>query len=382
MMKETQRSYLLLKLIISLIIVAAGSFALAQAESEYLTVNGPCNLEFPADHGPHPGYRTEWWYYTGNLQSVEGKRYGFQFTLFRTQISPPGFETGWPQPSSPWRTQQIYLGHAAITDLSGKQHLMAERISRAAWGLSGGVRYGAVTNIYINDWSLHIGPDAHKLKIVADDFDYEFHLIPQKPPVLHGDSGYSRKGSKPDQASCYYSYTRLKTMGSISIHGKPTSVEGLGWMDHEFSTAPLDPGLVGWDWFSLQFSDNTEVMLYLLREKKGTIHPASSGSWIDASGGVWHLNKEDFKVKVLKNWKSPHTNTVYPAQWQVRIPSLSLDMNISPAVPDQEMQTLLTTGVIYWEGSVSLKGMKKGLPITGQGYVELTGYAEPFDAPM
>jgi predicted secreted hydrolase len=144
----------------------------------------------------------------------------------------------------------------------------------------------------------------------------------------------------------------------------------------------LDPGLVGWDWFSLQLSDNTEVMLYLLREKNGTIHPVSSGSRVDANGVFHHLSKDDFKVEVLKTWKSPQTNTVYPARWQVRIPSLSLVMNISPTVPDQEMQTLQTTGVIYWEGSVSLKGMKKGLPITGQGYVELTGYARPFDAPM
>lgn len=381
-MKETKRPHVILKLFISLIIVAAGGFTLAQEESDYLTVDGPCNLEFPADHGPHPGFRTEWWYYTGNIQSAQGKRYGFQFTIFRTQISPPGFEKKWPQPSSPWRSRQIYIGHAAITDISAKRHMQAELISRSALGLSAGSQNGAVTDIFIRNWSLHISPDVQILKVAADDFAYEFHLVPEKQPVMHGDSGYLRKGSKPEQAGCYYSFTRLRTRGTLCVNGDKESIKGLGWMDHEFGTAPLDPAVVGWDWFSLQLSDNTEVMLYLLRNENGAIHSVSSGSWVNANGEKHHLGKQDFAVETLKSWKSPQTDTVYPARWQVRIPSLSLVMNVSPAVSNQEMQTLQTTGVIYWEGSVSLKGRKKGHPITGQGYIELTGYARPLDVPM
>ena len=166
------------------------------------------------------------------------------------------------------------------------------------------------------------------------------------------------------------------------MEGKTESVGGFSWMDHEYSTAALDPGLVGWDWFSLQLSDNTEVMLYLLREKNGKIHPASSGSRVDANGEVLHLAQDDFSVNVSKTWKSRETDAVYPAHWRIQIPSLALDLAISPNLPDQEMQTLQSTGVIYWEGSVSFTGTKQGQFLTGQGYIELTGYARSFDAPI
>ena len=381
MIKPT-RIAIIFTLSLLLTILQIDYLTIAEDQSEYLTVAGPCNLEFPADHGPHFGYRTEWWYYTGNLTSEKGKRYGFQFTIFRTQISPPGYEKKWPQPSSAWRTQQIYLGHVALTDISGQNHLQGEKTARSAFGLSAGIQTGAVTNIFIDDWSIHITPESHILKVATDDFDYQLHLTTEKLPVMHGDAGYSRKGSRPHQASCYYSFTRLNTEGILTVNGKTESVSGLSWMDHEYSTAALDPGLVGWDWFSLQLSDNTEVMLYLLREKNGKIHPASSGSRVDANGEVLHLAQDDFSVNVSKTWKSRETDAVYPAHWRIQIPSLALDLAISPNLPDQEMQTLQSTGVIYWEGSVSLTGTKQGQSLTGQGYIELTGYARPFDAPI
>ncbi len=381
-MKELIKTSSLFKLCFSLIILAAAGFALAQEQSEYLSVSGPCNLEFPADHGPHFGYRTEWWYYTGNLTSEKGNRYGFQFTIFRTQISPPGYEKKWPQPSSAWRTQQIYLGHVALTDISGQKHLQGEKTARSAFGLSASTQTGAVTNIFIDDWSIDITPESHILTVATDDFYYKLHLVPEKLPIMHGDAGYSRKGSRPHQASCYYSFTRLNTEGILTVDEKTESVSGFSWMDHEYSSAALDLGVVGWDWFSLQLSDNTEVMLYLLREENGRIHPASSGSRINASGEVLHLARDDFSVNVKKTWKSRETDAVYPAHWQIQIPSLALDLSISPNLPDQEMLTLQSTGVIYWEGSVSLTGTKQGQSLTGQGYIELTGYARSFDAPM
>ncbi len=355
---------------------------IAEDGYDYLSVTGPCNLEFPRDHGPHPGYRTEWWYYTGNLASGDGNRYGFQFTIFRTQISPPGYEQNWPLNASAWRTQQLYLGHAAIADISGRQHLQQERIARAALGLARGSQNDGHTDIQVNDWSLQITADSHVLKVIADEFAYELTLIPDKPPVLHGNAGYSRKGSAPERASCYYSFTRSSVSGTVYLAGQPLSVQGAGWMDHEFSTAALEPGLSGWDWFSLQLSDNTEIMFFLLREDDGKINPASSGSFVDAFGAIHHLVKEDFKVDVLKTWKSPQSKAVYPAQWRVQIHPLSIDLTITPNLPDQEMQALRSTGVTYWEGSVILKGSKQELPINGQGYVELTGYAGSFDAPM
>jgi predicted secreted hydrolase len=362
-MKEIIRISMLFKLWLSIIIAAAVSFAMEPDQSGYLPVTGPCNLEFPKDHGPHPGYRTEWWYYTGNLTSEKGNRYGFQFTIFRTQISPPGYEQKWPQPSSAWRTQQIFLGHAAISDISGKRHLQAETLARNALGMAGGIPTDGQTDIFIKNWSLQIRAEQHFLNVTTDDFSYELTLEPLKPPVLHGDTGYSRKGA---------------------TGGQPETLEGLSWMDHEFSTTALEPGLAGWDWFSLQLSDNTDIMFYLLRKGDGQLSPMSGGTFVDAAGTVRHLELEndDFKVDILKTWKSPQSNAVYPAQWRAQIRPFSIDVTISPNLADQEMQTFQSTGVTYWEGSVSLKGIKNGQPVEGSGYVELTGYDRSFDAPM
>jgi predicted secreted hydrolase len=351
-------------------------------KQEYFSVTGPCNLEFPRDHGPHPGYRTEWWYYTGNLKSKNGNRYGFQLTFFRFQISPPGSIRDWPNPPSAWRTQQIYLGHAAISDISAKHHMQAEVVSREALGIAGGGQNKDETSIFIHRWLLHIESEHHIIKVTADDFAFELTLTPAKSPVLHGDAGYSRKGSTPERASCYYSFTRLRTKGTLSKAGETESVEGFSWMDREFSSAVLEPGLGGWDWFSLQLSDNTEIMVYLLRKNDGELSPVSSGTFVDATGNARLLTKDDFNVKVLETWKSPTSQAVYPAKWRMQILPLSIEMMIIPNLADQEMRTLKSTGVTYWEGSIFLKGTKRGLPLTGHGYVELTGYAKPFDAPM
>ncbi len=260
--------------------------------------------------------------------------------------------------------------------------MQAERVSREALGMAGGDQKKGETRIFIHNWSLDIKSDHHFIKVAAEGFAFELTVTPEKLPVLHGDAGYSRKGSSSERASCYYSFTRLKTKGILSKAGQTISVEGVSWMDHEFSTEALEPGLTGWDWFSLQLSDNSEIMIYLLRKKDGEVSPASSGTFVDAAGEARPLTKSDFKVDVLQTWKSPNSHAVYPAKWRLQIFPLSVDVMIVPNLADQEMQTLKSTGVTYWEGSISLKGTKRGLRLDGQGYAELTGYAKPFDAPM
>jgi predicted secreted hydrolase len=355
---------------------------IAEETNDFLSITGPCKLVFPRDHGPHPGYRTEWWYYTGNLKDESGNPYGFQLTFFRSQISPPGNETSWPRPTSAWRTQQIYLGHAAVSDIRRNLHFQAEITSREVLGVAGASRQSTKTYIFIHNWAADIKPDSHRLSAQSDDFSYELELVPAKPPILHGDAGYSRKGSTAGRASCYYSFTRLKTTGIVKIQGKTLRVDGMSWMDHEFSTAPLEPGLSGWDWFSLQLNDETEIMIYLLRKKDNGFSPASSGTFVDASGKTQHLTVKTFHVKVIDTWKSPNSNAVYPSKWRIKIPTLSTDLTIAPNLSNQEMRSPNTTNVTYWEGSVSVTGTKKDKSIKGHGYVELTGYAEPFDAPM
>ena len=355
---------------------------IAEDEAGYLSVTGPCNLTFPEDHGPHAGYRTEWWYYTGNLQTESGARFGYQLTFFRSQISPSGAEKKWPRPASAWRTQQIYIGHAAVSDISGKRHFQAEQVARGALGLAGTSEAAGDTTIFINNWRAQIRTDAHILKVVTDEFSYQLALKPVKQPVLHGQAGYSRKGATPRRASCYYSVTRLISDGALTVGGKTMKVAGLTWMDHEFSTAPLEPGIVGWDWFSLQLSDRTEIMLYQFRNEKGGLSPASSGTFIDSFGNSRHLTKDDFRIDVVDQWKSPRSKALYPTHWQLTIFPLSIQLNVDANLSDQEMQTSASTGVTYWEGSVSASGSAAKNSVSGTGYVELTGYAQPFSAPM
>ncbi|RPJ75959.1 MAG: carotenoid 1,2-hydratase [Desulfobacteraceae bacterium] len=362
-----------------LVLIAAAGLAVA-GDTGFLSVTEPCRLEFPRDHGPHPGFRTEWWYWTGNLKSETGRRFGFQLTFFRYQLTPFGGTAAWPDPPSAWRSRQIYLGHAALSDMAGKRHFQTERAARQALGLGGWVRWGPDITLFLRNWYAVILPDAHRLHAFGDDFDFTLEMKPVKEPVRHGINGYSRKGGTPERASCYYSFTRLATTGTVTVAGKSFEVEGESWMDHEFSTAPLEPGTVGWDWFSIQLADKSEIMLYLLRQEDGGLNPASSGSYIDATGALRHLERGYFKVEVKDTWKSPTSGAVYPRRWKLSIPLVGAELDIVSNLDDQEMRTAGTTGITYWEGSVAVKGTKGGSRIEGRGYVELTGYAGPLSA--
>lgn len=362
--------------------LAACSNAPQKSTDGYAQVTGPCNLSFPADHGPHPGYRTEWWYYTGNLTDAHQRRFGFQLTFFRRRLKPPADRKDWPDPASPWRTDQVYLAHAALTDMAGRRHLQAEKMARPVLSLAGAEQENVAWKIYLENWQTVIAPDRHQLQADADGFALALTLTPEKPLVLHGDAGYSRKGQTPERASCYYSFTRLRAGGTLSLDGASHRVQGTAWMDHEFSTAPLQPGITGWDWFSLQLSDRTDIMIFLLRQRDGSLNPASSGTYVSPSGQTRHLRREDVRIEALDFWTSPHTGARYPIKWKIRIAPFEYELVVTANLADQEMRTTASTGVDYWEGSVAARGTKKGKPVDGVGYVELTGYAKPFDAPM
>jgi predicted secreted hydrolase len=366
----------------ALFLLMAVSLAAAPAPAAYRSVTGPCDFLFPDDHGAHPEYRTEWWYWTGNVAAEDGGRYGFQLTFFRTRIRPPGEGSPPGGVVSAWRTPQIFLAHAAVSDLERGRHISAQRTARGALGLSGARAEDGKVTVFLFDWAGRIGPDAHRLTARAQDVSLELTLLPEKPPVAHGEGGYSRKGDAPEMASCYYSVTRLAAGGTLRVGERVETVSGSAWMDHEYSTAPLDPELEGWDWFSLQLSDGADLMLYLLREKDGGLHPASSGTWVDPAGRGRHLERDSFAVSVEERWESPRTGAVYPSLWRVSVPSEGLVLTVRPRLADQEMHTSESTGVVYWEGSVGASGTRQGRPLKGEGYVELTGYASPFDAPL
>jgi predicted secreted hydrolase len=348
-----------------------------------LYVTGPCHLKFPEDHGPHPCYRTEWWYYTGNVSDKDGVKFGFQLTFFRSRIGDESMDTSkGSNEVSPWRTQQLILSHAALTEISEKKHHKAEQMARQTMGIADAFQKNDRTHVFLRNWSLDIMPQAHIIEADSQDFSFEFTLVPMKKPVLHGDQGYSRKGRQVESASCYYSFTRLKAQGKIRVGSEIFEVDGFAWMDHEFSTNPLEPDLVGWDWFSIQLDNYTELMAYFLRKKDGTFSNASSATFVTVTGDSKHLTREDMHLKPIKTWKSNQTGGIYPSQWHLKIPQQKLELVIISIVADQEMQTPETTGVTYWEGSVSVEGFLDGKAVSGKGYAELTGYVEPLDVPM
>ena len=362
---------------LGLLLLLMNSFAFGQ--EDFRSVTGPCDFSYPEDHGAHKGYRTEWWYYTGNLEGSSQKRYGFQLTFFRIEMIPPAEEKDWPHRPSAWRTSDLFFAHAALSDLGAQRFYHDERVARGAVGLAGVEVEDGSARIFLDSWSALLKEEIHTLGADTDLFAFDLLCKPVKPPVAHGLKGYSRKGENPESASCYYSFMRLNTTGTITVGKESEAVHGTAWMDHEFSSAPLEKDLTGWDWFSIQLDDRTELMIYLLRLQSGGYSPASSGTFVKKTGETVHLNHEDFRVEVLDRWKSPHSEAIYPAGWQIRVQPLQLELSIAPNLADQELITSGSTRVTYWEGSVSVSGRSGQNSVKGVGYVEMTGYARPFN---
>ncbi|HXB54346.1 MAG TPA: lipocalin-like domain-containing protein [Vicinamibacteria bacterium] len=321
----------------------------------------------PQDHGPHYDYQTEWWYYTGNLRTEDGRPFGYQLTFFRRGLLP-----GAPPPGPGLATNQLYLAHLAVTDVTAATHVFRERFSRGAAGLAGAA--GAPFEVWLEDWRAEAvdatGSDVH-LRARDAGLALDLDLKAAKPLITYGDRGLSPKGEEPGNASYYVGYPRLHTRGTIGSGGAPADVEGESWFDHEWSTSALGPQAVGWDWFSLQLSDGREVMLFSIRRQDGTLEPVSGGTLVDPEGRTRHLGAGDFQVEVKSRWQSPESRAVYPLRWDVTIPSTGMRLRVEPWLEDQEMRTSFT----YWEGAVRVTGSQGGAPLTGHGYAELTGYA-------
>jgi predicted secreted hydrolase len=327
----------------------------------------PRPLVFPADHGAHPEFQTEWWYYTGNLEASGGQHFGFELTFFRRALQPPDQHQ---VRSSSWATEQVYMAHFAITDASGQKFQAFERLERGAAGLAG-AQGEPVLRVWLDNWSVEqVGPKDYHLQAAGNGLSTDLKLTDVKGPILQGDHGYSQKGSEPGNASYYYSQTRLDSSGTLSVDGKEYTVTGLSWMDHEFSTSALAPQLVGWDWFALQLSNGDELMMYNLRNQDGSVDPFSSGTMVAPDGSTRRLAHSNFTITPTGSWRSPHSGAVYPSGWAVEIPGTGVRLTLLPYLADQE----LDLSFIYWEGAVKVTGSWSGATITGSGYVELTGY--------
>ncbi len=335
-------------------------------------------FHFPRDHGAHPGFQTEWWYYTGHLRTDDGRRFGYQVTFFRRAVR----SSRSPDPASPrsaWRLDDLYFAHLALSDLDGQRFRFADAMSRAGLGKAGADPERL--HVWLDRWHSRKGDRAeapHHLAALAQDFGLELTLTAVKPLTVHGLQGISRKGPSEGQASHYYSQTRLETTGTLLLDGQRWPVTGQSWMDHEFGSGDLGDSLVGWDWFSVQLESGEELMLYRLRTTDGQADVASSGTWVDRDGRPQHLEADALQVEVLDRWTSPVSHAVYPSRWRISIPSKQAIFVVAPELADQELRTTHSTGITYWEGAVRIDGTVKGIPATGAGYVELTGYADRY----
>jgi len=376
----------------------------------------PRTFSFPEDHGPHPRFRHEWWYVTGNLDSARGERFGFELTIFRVALAPPG-ERGTAvgggtgaaggtgaggaaatsNAVSAWRTRQVYVAHFAITDVAHGEFHSASRYSRDALGLAGAQTQPL--RVWLDDWVFGAATDigaaadiagasntpaavspaglspaiARPWTLHAQDQGYELtlELQPLGQPVLNGEEGLSRKASERGAASYYYSIPRIAVRGKVLRAGVSSDVQGLAWLDREWGSGSLGANEQGWDWFALQLQDGSSFMFYALRNRDGTRDSHSAGTWVDPAGRVQALSTDQVTIDVSDHWVSPRGGR-YPSRWRVRVPTVGLDVEARPVLANQE----LGTKPRYWEGAVDVSGTRGGHDTSGRGYVELVGYGE------
>lgn len=360
--------------------------AMRDADVEgYARAIAPRDFVFPADHGPHPDFKLEWWYWTGHLETPDGRRFGFQLTFFRRALAPP--DPSAPRRSSAWAARHLYLAHFAFSDIDapdapqGRFHSF-ERTSRAAANLAGA--QAAPFRVWLDDWRVEGPPDAPEsffpLHLAAAEghgenaIAIDLELTGEKPLVLQGESGLSRKSAGEGNASYYYSFTRQSARGTVRLGDEALNVHGTAWLDREWSTSALEDGLVGWDWFSLQLEDGRDLMHYQLRREDGTLEPLSHGALISQTGEKRLLHLDDVELEIVGHWTSPHGG-VYPAAWRLRVPSERLALNIEPRMADQELDVTFR----YWEGAVDVRG--EDGEMLGRGYVEMVGYADDLKSP-
>lgn len=332
---------------------------------------GPRNFEFPQDFGPHSNYQTEWWYFTGNLQTDQGRHFGYQLTFFRRALAA---DEEIESRASSWASQHIMMAHLALTDTDNQRFFAFERFSREGANLAG-VK-SLPFQIWLEDWRIEqtISGD-FQLIAASGEIAIELTLNDTKGPTLQGQAGYSQKGPEPGEASYYYSQSRLQSQGYVTLGNESYAVSGTSWIDHEFSTGALSEGQIGWDWFSIQLEDQRELMLFQLRRSDGSIDPHSAAIIIDADGSTRSFQHGEFFLQPEGVWQSPHSGARYPSKWTIQIPSEYLELQLTPMIDDQE----LNLSFIYWEGAVRVEGSIQGQEVHGMGYIEMTGYASSME---
>ncbi len=326
---------------------------------------------FPRDLYSHDDFRIEWWYYTGHLEDAAGRSFGYQLTFFRVALDGKGKVNN----PSQWKIGHIYFAHMTLSDIENEKFYFFERINRAGLGQAGAE--SDQLKVWNEDWSLTQNGKAHHLKAREGEVAFDLKLTPSKPIVFQGRDGVIQMGEAAGNAWQYFSFTRMRTEGQVILKGKTYRVKGLSWMDHEFSSSQLNKEQIGWDWFSVQLDNDTELMLYQIRKKNGAIEKNSSGTWVDAGGRGTHLVFSEYFIQPEGQWVSQQSGTTYPATWTLEVPKHGIRLKVTPEMANQELHHLRSISTSYWEGSVKVSGTVKGQPVAGKGYVELVGYTQP-----
>jgi len=319
-------------------------------------------LAFPRDFGAHPGYRIEWWYVTGQLESPRGPL-GFQVTFFRARDRAAEAIPGRFSP------RQLLFAHVALADPSHARFLHDQRAARALEGLVSADT--GDTDLRIDDWTLVREDGGYRARISAAGFALDLALAPTQPLLLEGDAGFSRKGPGDAHASYYYSEPQLAATGTVRIGSEPFAVRGRAWLDHEWSSALLAPGAAGWDWLGANLDDGSALMAFRIRGKDGSV--LWSQALLRPRGGLAQTFGTDaVRFTVRREWSSPRTGITYPVSMALRLGDR--EYRIEPLMDDQELDARASTGTHYWEGTVGVDG---AAGISGRGYLELTGYGAP-----
>jgi predicted secreted hydrolase len=337
------------------------------AVAQYRAALPGYHYQFPRDHFDHPEFQTEWWYYTGNVTATDGRRFGFELTFFRQAIHRDVLK------ATLWEVRDLYMAHLALSDLDGERFYHVERTNRAGPGLAG--VNASTRRIWNGNWSVEWKNDGQQLRAVDERFVLDLSMHSQKPPVIQGENGVSQKAEGPGRASHYISFTRLLATGTIQLLGRTLQVSGVAWMDHEFFTHQLSIDQTGWDWFSVQLNDDTELMLFEIRRRDGTLDPYSAGTYVNPNGKSVHLRATDFSLKpAVQTWTSSVTGATYPVQWSISVPRLGIELEANTKLKSQELTSSSRFVPSYWEGAIDLSGRKSGTAIQGVGYLEMTGY--------
>ena len=349
--------------LVTLILVSLTS---THAQQPWRDATAGYQFAFPRDHASHLDYKIEWWYYTGNVATTAGRRFGYQVTFFRVGVDAT------PVNPSRWAIRDIHMAHLAVSDPDGTRYRFDERLSRSGPGLS-----GASTDTYKvwnDDWTSGLDAQGrHVISATSGKAAVQLTLDQGKAPVVNGVNGISQKGARPGNASHYYSITRMPTRGVITVDGERYDVTGESWMDHEFGTSFLEKEQQGWDWLSMQLDDQRELMLYQLRRADGSRDPRSSGTLVDSGGGTTHLTAADFTLAPSGPTFTAPSGATYPVAWTIRLPKEQLTLSVTTPLVNQELATA-GAGIAYWEGMVQVAGSARGRTVAGRGYLEMTGY--------